>query len=113
MSTPEGQCFQEVTTFVASHRTVPPVTPMIAFTALPVAAMGAGTLRLQGRRQLLLHDDLLQTFEDRFALGEGEAQRGGGQVLPLHTGDVPCLGLALVGGDHDLNGILYGNVPSD
>ena len=41
-----------------------------------------------------------------------EAQCGRGQVLPLYRGDVLRLGLALVGGDDDLNGILHDDVPS-
>lgn len=35
----------------------------------------------------------------------------GGRTVPANP-DVPCLGLALVGGDHDLNGVLHGNVAS-
>jgi hypothetical protein len=85
---------------------------MIAFAMLPVAAMRTGTLRLQVRCELLSDDDRLQGFEDRFALGKREAQCGRGQVLPLYRGDVLCLGLALVGGDDDLNGILHDDVPS-
>ena len=64
---------------------------VIPFTALPVAAMGTGILRFQVRRHLLLHDDLLQAFEDRFTFSEREAQRGGREVLPLHASDLPCL----------------------
>jgi hypothetical protein len=60
----------------------PDLRRVIPLTALPVAAMGTRTLCLQVRRQLLLHDDLLQAFEDRFAFSEGEAQRGGREVLP-------------------------------
>ena len=85
---------------------------MITFTALSVAAMGTGTLRLQVCRQLLLHDDLLEAFEDRFAFGEREAQRSGGQVLPLHTRNLLCLGLAFVSGDHPVHRILHGHVSS-
>jgi hypothetical protein len=39
-----------------------------SFTVLPAAAVGTRTLRLQVRRQLLLHDDLLQGFEEGFTL---------------------------------------------
>jgi hypothetical protein len=45
--------------------------------------MSTGPLRLKIGRHLLLHDDLLQGFEDGFTFGEREAQCGWGQVLPL------------------------------
>ena len=85
---------------------------MIAFATLQVAAIGTGTLRLQIRRHLLLHYDFLQGLEHGFAFGEGQTQRGGRQVLPLHTGDLPGFRLAFIGGDHDLDRILHGDTPS-
>jgi hypothetical protein len=90
----------------------PDLRRVIPLTALSVAALGTRTLRLQVRRHLLLHDDLLQAFEDRFAFGEREAQRGGGQILPLHPGNLPRFGLAFIGGDHHVNRVLHGHVPS-
>jgi hypothetical protein len=67
-----------------------------------------GTLRLEKGSHLLLDDDLLERLEHGFALGEGKTQHGGGEVFLLHAGRLPCLRLALVGCDHDLDGILHG-----
>jgi hypothetical protein len=75
-------------------------------------AVWTGTLRVKIRRHLPLDHDLLPGLEDGFAFGEGQAPGGGDQVLPLQTGDFPCLGLALVGGDHDLKGVLHRDIPA-
>jgi hypothetical protein len=86
---------------------------MRVFTALPVTAVCTGTLCLQIRRHLLLHHDLLQRLEDGFAFGEGQARRSGGEVLPLHTGDLSGFGLACIVGDHHVNRVLHGHVPCE
>jgi hypothetical protein len=84
---------------------------MIAFTALQVTAVCTGTLRVKKGPHLLLNDDFLERLEDGFAFGEREAQGGRGQLLALQTADFVCFGLPFVGGDHDLDRVLHGDVP--
>jgi hypothetical protein len=59
---------------------------VVPLTTLEVTAVCTETWRLKIRRHLPLHHDLLQGFEDGFAFGEGEAQYGGRELLPLQAG---------------------------
>jgi hypothetical protein len=89
----------------------PDLHRVIPLTALVDATVCTGTLRLQVCRHLLLHHHRLQRLEDGFPFGEGQAQRGGGQVLPLQAGNLPRFGLTILGRDHHLDGAFHGGSP--
>jgi hypothetical protein len=85
---------------------------MISFAPTYLATVRAETLRLKKGSYLLRNDGLLERLEHGFAFGECEAHGGGRQVLPLHSGDLPGFCLAFIGGDHHVNRVLHGHVPS-
>src|SRR5437870_2278193 len=68
-------------------------------------------LLAQVRLHLPLYDDLLERLEDRFAFGQRQSKRRGGEVRTFYTGHFPYRFLAVIAVRDDLHRDLHSSSP--